>query len=272
MNRLELFDVTDHAVIVTGAASGLGLAYAEVMAQNGAQVMLLDIDGQKVADQASRLRRMGHQAESSQLDVSDNDAFVAATADVVKRFGKIDVLFANAGIGSTGTRFTQEGAVDRFDLDLYRRSIDVNLTAPLMCMRAVVPHMKSRKSGAIIATTSVAGMRAEPIAGYGYVSSKAALNNIVRQAAVELAPWNIRVNAIAPASFLTNIGGGKMHEPERAKAFIELIPMGRMGVPDEIKGLALLLGSRAGSFITGTVIPIDGGATAGGLPAPQSGK
>ena len=271
MNRLELFDVTGQAVIVTGAASGLGLAYAEVMAQNGAQVMLLDLDGKKVADQAARLKGMGHQADSLEVDVSNHEAFVAAAAETMKRFGKIDVLFANAGIGSTGTRFSQEGAVDRFDLDLYRRSIDVNLTAPLMCMRAVVPHMKSRKSGAIVATTSIAGMRAEPIAGYGYIASKAAINNIVRQAAVELAPWNIRVNAIAPASFLTSIGGGRMHEPERAKAFIELIPLGRMGVPDEIKGLALLLASRAGSFLTGTVIPIDGGATAGGLPrVPQA--
>jgi NAD(P)-dependent dehydrogenase (short-subunit alcohol dehydrogenase family) len=123
--------------------------------------------------------------------------------------------------------------------------------------------MKQRRSGSIVATASVAGIRAEPITGYGYVASKAAVINIVRQAAVELAPYNIRVNAIAPGPFYTNIGGGRLHrEPEIVKLFADMVPLGRLAQTDEIKGLALLLASPAGSYLTGTVIPIDGGATA----------
>jgi NAD(P)-dependent dehydrogenase (short-subunit alcohol dehydrogenase family) len=123
--------------------------------------------------------------------------------------------------------------------------------------------MKRQRSGSIIATTSIAGTRSEPLVGYGYVAAKAAVGNIVRHAAVDLAPYNVRVNAIAPGPFLTNIAGGRMHrEPEIAERFAATVPMGRLGQPDEIKGLALLLASPAGSFITGTVIPIDGGATA----------
>ena len=95
------------------------------------------------------------------------------------------------------------------------------------------------------------------------MAAKAAINNIVRHAAVDLAPYNVRVNAIAPGPFLTNIAGGRLQrEPEAAKKFTAMVPMGRIAVPDEIKGLALLLASPAGSFITGTVIPIDGGTTA----------
>ena len=108
-----------------------------------------------------------------------------------------------------------------------------------------------------------AGLRSEPLVSYGYVAAKAALNNAVRHAAVDLAPYNVRVNAIAPGPFLTNIAGGRLHrEPDAIKKFIAMVPMGRIAQPDEIKGLALLLASPAGSYITGAVIPIDGGTTA----------
>ena len=103
------------------------------------------------------------------------------------------------------------------------------MTATLMAMRFAVPHMKQRRSGSIVATASIAGIRAEPITGYGYVASKAAVINIVRQAAVELAPYNIRVNAIAPGPFFTNIGGGRLHrDPETVKLFADMVPLGRL--------------------------------------------
>jgi NAD(P)-dependent dehydrogenase (short-subunit alcohol dehydrogenase family) len=123
--------------------------------------------------------------------------------------------------------------------------------------------MKKQKSGSIIITSSVAGITAEPIVGYGYVTAKAGLDNMVRQAAMELAPYNVRVNAIAPGPFFTNIGGGRLKtEPARAKMFADGVPMGRLAHTNEIKGLGLLLASPAGSYITGTVIPVDGGSTA----------
>ena len=159
-----------------------------------------------------------------------------------------------ASAAGRGTLVNPAGAIDQFDVEAFKRAIDINMTATLMAMRFAVPHMKQRRSGSIVATASIAGIRAEPITGYGYIASKAAVINIVRQAAVELAPYNIRVNAIAPGPFLTNIGGGRLHrDPETVKLFADMVPLGRLAKTDEIKGLALLLASPAGSYLTGTV-------------------
>ncbi|HWM49693.1 MAG TPA: SDR family NAD(P)-dependent oxidoreductase [Xanthobacteraceae bacterium] len=264
MKMADLFKVEGHVAFVTGAASGLGLAYAEVMAQNGAKVVLADLNGEELERHVARLAAAGCAVEPVTLDVADTDALRAAIDGAAARHGRLDVLFANAGISAgRGTLVSPEGAIDRFDVEAFKRSIDVNMTATLMAMRFAVPHMKQRRTGSIVATASIAGIRAEPITGYGYIASKAAVINIVRQAAVELAPYNIRVNAIAPGPFYTNIGGGRLHrDAETVKLFADMVPLGRLAQTDEIKGLALLLASPAGSYITGTVIPIDGGATA----------
>ena len=264
MKSAELFNIKGHVAFITGAASGLGLAYAEVMTENGATVVMADLDKASLSEHAARLKGGGCAVDPVVLDVSDTEAVRAAIDGTVTRYGRLDALFANAGIsGGRGTLVSPEGAIDQFDIVAYQRAIDVNLTATLMAMRFAVPHMKRRKSGSIVATASIAGIRAEPITGYGYIASKAAVINVVRQAAVELAPFNIRVNAIAPGPFYTNIGGGRVkRDPETAKLFADMVPLGRIAQTNEIKGLALLLASPAGSYLTGTVIPIDGGATA----------
>jgi NAD(P)-dependent dehydrogenase (short-subunit alcohol dehydrogenase family) len=130
-------------------------------------------------------------------------------------------------------------------------------------MQAAAAHMKKQRSGRIVVTASIAGLRAETNVGYGYIATKAAVINLVRQLAMELAPYNVTVNAIAPGPFLTNIADGRLHrEPEVAKAFAEMVPQNRIADPSEMQGLALLLASPASSFLTGAVIPIDGGTTA----------
>ncbi len=207
MKQAELFDIKSHVTIVTGAASGLGLAFTEVMAQNGASVVMADINEAELVRHAGRLAAAGCAVETCVLDVADTDALRAMIDDAARRHGRLDCLFANAGISSgPGTLMTDAGAIDQFDTTLFGRALDVNLTATLMAMRFAVPHMKARRSGSIVATASIAGIRSEPMVGYGYIASKAAVINVVRQAAVELAPWNIRVNAIAPGPFVTNIG------------------------------------------------------------------
>jgi NAD(P)-dependent dehydrogenase (short-subunit alcohol dehydrogenase family) len=130
-------------------------------------------------------------------------------------------------------------------------------------MQAAAVHMRARKRGRIIVTSSIGGMKSEPMVGYAYAASKAALNNLARHAAVELARDNVLVTAIAPGPFRTNIANGRLHkDPSVEKAFAQDVPLGRIGEVEEIKGLALLLASDASSFLTGAVIPIDGGATA----------
>ncbi len=264
MKQADLFNIKGHVAIVTGGASGLGLAYAEVMAENGATVVIADLNKAELDRHVARLTAAGCAVEGIVLDVSDTDALRETIDGVAKRHGRLDALFANAGISAgPGTLLTPDGAIDKFDIEAYKRSIDVNQTATLLAMRFAVPHMKRQKSGSIVVTASIAGIQAEPICGYGYVASKAAVINIVRQAAVELAPYNIRVNSIAPGPFLTNIADGRLKKnPDVVRMFADMVPLGRIAHTDEIKGLALLLASPAGSYLTGTVIPIDGGTTA----------
>jgi NAD(P)-dependent dehydrogenase (short-subunit alcohol dehydrogenase family) len=121
--------------------------------------------------------------------------------------------------------------------------------------------MKTQRSGRIVVTASVAGIRSEPNVGYPYTATKAAVANLVRHTAVELAPYNVSVNAIAPGPFRTNISP-RLKDPAMVKLFVDTVPLGRMAEPEEIKGLALLLASPAASYLTGQVIAIDGGATA----------
>ena len=264
MKQAELFDIKGHVAFVTGAASGLGRAYAEVMAENGARVVLADIDREGVEHVVSRLEAKRCAVEAAVLDVGDTEALQAAIDRTVESYGRLDAVFANAG-GSAGPGFelSPAGSIDATDIAAFDRALQIHLRATLLTIRFAAVHMKKQRSGSIVVTTSIAGTRSEPLVSYGYAAAKAAANNIVRHAAVDLAPYNVRVNAIAPGPFMTNIAGGRMHrEPEVVKKFAAMVPMGRIAQPDEIKGLALLLASPAGSYITGAVMVIDGGATA----------
>ena len=263
MKLADLFNVKGHVVVVTGAASGIGLAYAEAFAENGAKVVLADMDAANLEKQVARLKAAGCDVEASVVDVSDEKALRAMIDKTAERHGRLDAVFANAGISSgPGFSVSPSGAIESIDPAVYQRVLDINLTSVLHTVQAAAMHMKRQRSGAIVVTGSIAGIHAESYVGYPYAVTKAAVNHLVRQAALELAPFNVRINAIAPGPFLTNIRGGVMRkDPEVAKHVAATVPLGRIASTDEIKGLALLLGSPAGSFITGTVIPIDGGAT-----------
>jgi NAD(P)-dependent dehydrogenase (short-subunit alcohol dehydrogenase family) len=258
----KLFDVEGHTAVVTGAASGLGLAMAEVMAENGAHVTMVDVDGAGLEAALAKLREAGFAVDGAELDVTDTGALRRAIDGAAERSGRLDAVFANAGI-SAGPGFpTPVGHLAAVERATWDRVLDVNLSSVFETIRAAAVHMKAQGSGRIVVTSSIAGIGAEAMVGYAYAATKAAVNNLVRQAALELAPYNIMVNAIAPGPFRTNIGGGRLKDPEVAAQFKDLVPLGRIAEPDEIKGLALLLASPASSYLTGAVIPIDGAATA----------
>jgi len=260
----KLFDVGGNVSLVTGAGSGIGLAMAEVMAENGARVVMLDLDADRLNPIVERMRAAHLAVEAAVVDVSDGAKLRAAIEAAAAKHGRLDSVFANAGISAgPGFAMTPKGAIDAIDMALWDKVIEVNLTGVLVTVAAAAGQMKRQRSGRIIVTSSTAGLMAEPLVGYGYVATKAAITNIVRQAALELAPYNVMVNAICPAAFMTNLAGGIMSRDPVARGKMEArVALRRLARTDEIKGLALLLASPASSFITGAAIPIDGGLTA----------
>jgi NAD(P)-dependent dehydrogenase (short-subunit alcohol dehydrogenase family) len=312
----DLFDVRGKVALVTGGASGLGYAFAEILVQAGATMVIADWDGDalekavtSLADAAAAAGREPPAGGLSPtggmtspplitgrgLDVSDAMAVRELIDHVVAVHGSIDIVFANAGIARGRPPLLPEGWLDDMDMAAYNALIDVNLHGVVYTVQAAARHMKRQRSGSIITTASTAGMRNDPYTPYSYAIAKAAVVNFTKQAAHDLARWGVRVNAIAPGPFKTNLGsanrtvntstvntGTGTTSTGNARAadgatptgasnedmWKAVIPLGRMGDPKEIRGLALLLASSAGSFMTGGIYPIDGGALLQGPSLP----
>jgi NAD(P)-dependent dehydrogenase (short-subunit alcohol dehydrogenase family) len=269
----QLFKVEGYGVIVTGGASGLGLAFAEALAENGGRVTLLDVDARRIETETARMQGLGYAVRGEVVDVRDHAALDSAVDTAVSAHGRLDVVFANAGIDSgpgfighwvgSGRPRNPEGALEQYTDERWSRVIDVNLTGIFATLRSAARYLKPQRSGRMIATSSVAAYQCEPAIGSAYMAAKAGVTHLVRCVAQELAAFNITVNAIAPGFFVTNIGGGHAKNPETQSAMAKAIPMHRVGFPDDIKGLALFLASPASAYLTGQQISIDGGWTLG---------
>jgi len=266
MKIQAIFDVRNLATIVTGGANGIGFAYAEAMIDNGARVTILDINAPRLKAVVETLRKRYPDGtiHGDVLDVTDKEA-VHATFDAARqRYGRLDVVFANAGIHgggaflrADGTR-DSDGAIENIS-DAWLKVLDTNLTSVFTTMQAAARIMKTQpEGGRIIATSSVAALGPSALVGTPYITAKTAVAGLVRQVALELAKFRIRVNAIAPGGFQTDI-----MEPDFAKILEQVCPTHRVGSTDEIQGLALFLASDASSYVTGTQIVIDGGLTLG---------
>jgi NAD(P)-dependent dehydrogenase (short-subunit alcohol dehydrogenase family) len=269
----ELFSVAGRGAIVTGAGSGLGLAIAEALAENGARVTLLDIDGGRVATETKRLEALGYAVRGAEVDVSDSPGLERGFEDALEAHGRLDIVFANAGIDSgpgfvTGWSGSERarnplGALESYTDERWDRVIDVNLNGVFATLRTAARLMKPQRSGKLIVTTSVAAYQCEPAIGMAYMAAKAGAAHLMRCVAQELAAYNITVNAIAPGFFITNIGGGHAKNPDVQRAMARVMPMHRVGFPEDIEGLALFLASPASAYLTGQQIAIDGGWTLG---------
>jgi NAD(P)-dependent dehydrogenase (short-subunit alcohol dehydrogenase family) len=258
----ELFDMQGQVAAVTGAASGLGLATAEVLARAGARVVLLDIDAPGLEAAREAIESEGGLAETALLDVSDRAATRAVIDDIAHRHGRLDAVVANAGVSAGPGYRTEMGQINAVQDQQWDRVLSINLTGVFVTLQAAAAHMKRQRSGRLVAVASVAGLKSEVMCGYAYTATKAAVVNLVRQASMELAPYNVMVNGIAPGPFRTHIANRRIHQPEVEAEFASMVPLGRIAQPEELKGLVLLLCSPASSFMTGTTIPIDGGIMA----------
>lgn len=257
-----LFDVKDRRIVVTGAASGIGLGIAEVCAANGAVVVLADRDTEGLEIARARLEGAGCAVRAAGLDVADPAAVDAFFTEVDRDLGGIDVTFANAGVNRGANMRDPRGAIDAFALEDWETVLSVNLTGAFSTIRSSARIMKRQRAGSIVVTASTASLRSEPKVGYAYVAAKAALTNLVRQAAVELAAYDVHINAIAPGPVETNIARGRVLPPDYLEGWLATIPLGRRGKVQELKGIALLLASPAASYVTGSVWTVDGGASA----------
>ncbi|SNT31905.1 gluconate 5-dehydrogenase [Tardiphaga sp. OK246] len=256
-----LFDLSDQVAFITGAAKGLGFAMAEVAAEHGAVVVMADNDMPNLARASESLSARKLRVHTRQLDVTDLDALKRSIDASAKEFGRLDILFANAGLSAGPGPLSDVGGMDDVDLTQWNAVLHANLTSTFVAIRTAANHMRPRKQGRIVVTASIAGIRAEPMCGYAYAATKAGIINLVRQFVIELSPDNIMINAIAPGPFKTHFGSGRMQRDDVAVEFSETVPLGRIGTPNEIKGAALLLASPAASFMTGAIIAVDGGAT-----------
>lgn len=265
----DLFSVRGQSVLVTGAASGVGFGYAQVMAANGAHVTLTDINADALDAAVAQLREAGGKVWSAVVDVTQPETLKAAVEQTIAREGRLDVLFANAGI-SGGPGFMRgdgsrnpDAALEKLSSEQFEKILSINMTGALNSIQAVVPAMKSQGGGRIIVTSTVSVHRTETLVSTLYVASKAGLLQLVRQAALELARYGILVNAIGPGPTITNIGGGRLQLAEAREPFERVTPLKRLATPQDLYGAALFLASPASGYITGTQLTIDGGCSMG---------
>ena len=249
MKRFE-----NKVVIVTAAASGIGLAAAKRFASEGANLGLCDIDLNKLKSHASAMDLSDSKLRIARVDVSKPQELEAFVADTVKRFGGLDVLVNNAGVGAFGyiTEITPE---------IWDHVIATTLSSVFYASRAALPHLIKSK-GNIVNTASISGLVAD-VGFAAYNAAKGGVVNLTRAMAVDHASDGVRVNAICPGVTETGSTAWMHNHPAIMQGFADRLPMGRMGSSEEMAGAILFLASDDATYITGTNLVIDGGLTAG---------
>ncbi len=238
--------------LVTGAGRGIGRAIAFGLARAGAIVAVNDIDPATAQATAEALTAAGYTAQAFPADVADPEAVNALVAAITARWARLDVLVNNAGVEPTGP------IVD-FALADWQRTLAVNLTAPFLTCQAAGRVMKTQGGGAIVNISSIAGRAAGLRNRAAYVAAKTGLVGFTRECAREFAAYNVRVNAVCPGVIITEMTAHLRDNEQMMRKWLEDIPQGRLGEPDDVVGLVVFLCTDAARYLTGQAINVDGG-------------
>ncbi len=252
---LDQFVLTDQVGIVTGGGQGLGKVFCHAFAEAGADIVVAEINMETGPVTAHEVKAMGRRAVYIPTDVRNPDSVASMVKQTLSTFGHIDFLMNNAGI-------VQHLEAENVTLRDWKNVLDVNLNGVFLCSQIVGRHMILRKQGCIINIASMSGLIVNyPQCQASYNASKAAVIHLTKTLAAEWAPYNIRVNAIAPGYMGTEMAKPFFDDPEYGGVWIKAIPMGRPGEPEELGPVAVFLASQASSYITGATIVVDGGYT-----------
>jgi NAD(P)-dependent dehydrogenase (short-subunit alcohol dehydrogenase family) len=249
-----MFELNEKVALITGSSRGIGLAIAKRMAEHGANVAISSRKSDACAAAAQEITAAGGTALAHAANIADKAALQDLVDHVLREWGRIDILVCNAAINP------HFGPLSTIDDAAFDKIMASNVRSNLWLCNMVIPQMAERKDGAVVVISSIAGLKGNTALG-AYGISKAADFELVRNLAVEWGSSNVRVNAIAPAIVRTDFARKLWEDPETYAWAISRYPLGRIGEPDDIAGPAIFLASRAGAFVTGQVIVVDGGVT-----------
>ncbi|HEY2416871.1 MAG TPA: SDR family oxidoreductase [Steroidobacteraceae bacterium] len=254
---MSLFDLSGKVAIVTGSSRGIGKAIAMQMALHGARVVISSRKAESCAAVVAEIAAAGGTAMAQAAHVGHKEELEALVNTTISRWGRIDVLVCNA---ATNPHFGPSISITDAALE---KVIQTNLYSNIWLCNLTLPRMAEHKDGAVIIISSVAGFYGTQLLG-AYAISKAADMQLARNLAVEWGPQNIRVNCIAPGVIRTHFAKALWADPEREAALARRYPLRRLGEPEDVAGIAVMLASRAGNFITGQTVVVDGGGLIGG--------
>lgn len=249
-----MFDLHEKVAVITGSSRGIGLAIAKRMAEFGAKVVVSSRKPDACEAAAAQIAAAGGSALALPANISDKEALQGLVDRTLQTWGRIDILVCNAAVNP------HYGPMRTIDDAAFDKIMASNVRSNLWLCNMVIPQMAERKDGSVIVISSIAGLKGNTALG-AYGISKAADFQLVRNMAVEWGPANVRVNAIAPAIVRTDFARKLWENPDVYERAVRSYPLGRIAEPDDVAGAAVFLASRAGAFVTGHVLVVDGGVT-----------
>ena len=254
---MDLFDLTGKTAVITGSSRGIGRAIAEQMAAAGARVVISSRKAGPCEEVAAGINAAGGKAVSIPCNVGDKAQLQALISRTRAELGPVDILVCNAAVNP------YYGPLLDIPDDAYDKTMNSNVRSNLWLMQLVLPEMAKRKDGVVMIISSIAGLRGSPMLG-AYAISKAADLQLCRNLAVEWGRHNIRINCIVPGLVKTDFARALWEDPVVLEQAVSNAPLKRIGEPIEIAGAAVFLASKAGTFVTGQAIVVDGGVTIAG--------